>query len=294
MKLSERMKGYEHAQQQYFIPGLPVIVRLDGKCFSSWTRGLDKPFDQRLMDAFDAVTQGLVKVSGARLAHTYSDEISLLLYVDNHESQIYCQGKPQKLITVLASTLTLLFQSATNGWRKDRRTHGADFCDVAAAPMGMPPAYFDARAFALPSLDEAANYFRWRELDAIRNSVSSLAQSYFSPTWLKGMSGDQMKTELRKITAAQESLPAGKVEPITTWESLSPRETRGQYVARRKVFKELDAETLVRIDEGHRPDGPIERHEVQLLDMPPWATLTNPAEVLLGAVPIMRTKETVV
>lgn len=253
--LSNRMKGYEHAQQQYFLPGLPVIVRLDGKCFSSWTRGLDKPFDRRLMAAFDAVTQGLVNVSGARLAHTYSDEISLLLYADSHESQIYCQGKPQKLISVLASTLTVLFQSEILRWR-------------ITGPNYAPPAYFDARAFSLPSLDEAANYFRWRELDAIRNSIASLAQAHFSPKQLHGKSGDEMKAMM--------------VMGCVFWDDLSPRETRGQYVARRKVFKELDSDSLARIPEGKRPDGPIERHEVQLLEMPPWADIWNPVEAMLG------------
>ncbi len=266
MKLSERMKGYERAQQQYFLPGLPVIVRLDGKCFSSWTRGLDKPFDRRLMAAFDAVTQGLVKVSGARLAHTYSDEISLLLYADSHESQIYYQGKPQKLITVLASTLTVAFRLAVGEWRP---------------PRPWEPAYFDARAFSLPSIDEAANYFRWRELDAVRNSISSLAQAHFSPKQLHGKDGEAMKTMLRD--ACDGTTMADGLVP--KWESLSARETRGQYVARRKVFKELDDDTLARIPEKNRPEGPIERHEVQLLDMPPWTEITNPIEALLGALP---------
>ena len=30
------------------IPTLPIIIRLDGNNFSKWTRGLEKPFDDRL------------------------------------------------------------------------------------------------------------------------------------------------------------------------------------------------------------------------------------------------------
>lgn len=252
MTLSDRMKLYEARQQQWFLPGLPVIVRLDGKSFHAWTRkaGCKKPFDLKLMVAFNLACVALIEESGARFAATQSDEISLLLWRgDDWRSQIYCEGKPHRLVSVLASVLTRHLGAS---YRNDR----------------VEPPLFDARTFSLPSFDEAANYFRWREQDAIRNSIAGLAQVHFSTRQLHGKSGDEMREML---------LEAGH-----PWEKLTPREQRGAYFGRRQVLKELDAETLAKIPPEKRPEGPIERHEIQQLHLPPWAEIEDPIETIIG------------
>ena len=43
--LSDRMKDYEAVSDYKLIKKTPVIVRIDGKAFHTYTRGLDKPFD---------------------------------------------------------------------------------------------------------------------------------------------------------------------------------------------------------------------------------------------------------
>ncbi len=54
-------------------------------------------------------------------------------------------------------------------------------------------ALFDARAFTLSDPVEVANYFVWRQRDAVRNSISMAAQSMFSHKRLHGLNGDQMQ-----------------------------------------------------------------------------------------------------
>ena len=54
---------------------------------------------------------------------------------------------------------------------------------------------FDARVFNVPK-EEVTNCVLWRQNDATRNSVSSLAQAYFSPKELHGKNGSQMQDML--------------------------------------------------------------------------------------------------
>ena len=53
-------------------------------------------------------------------------------------------------------------------------------------------AYFDSRVFTIPDRTEVMNYFRWRQQDCIRNSVSMVAQSNFSHKELHGKSQSDM------------------------------------------------------------------------------------------------------
>ncbi len=54
---------------------------------------------------------------------------------------------------------------------------------------------FDARVFNLPK-EEVANYFVWRQQDAIRNSINMLAQYHFPPAFLQGKNVDQVRDML--------------------------------------------------------------------------------------------------
>jgi len=47
--LGDRMKELEaHETARCFLPGLPVYVRCDGKTFSKFTKGMRRPFDERV------------------------------------------------------------------------------------------------------------------------------------------------------------------------------------------------------------------------------------------------------
>lgn len=81
MELADRMKIYEEiGAGQRLIPNLPVCIRLDGKAFHQWTRGLRRPYDDRLHRLFDDTTKFLVEACDAMIGYTQSDEITLILY----------------------------------------------------------------------------------------------------------------------------------------------------------------------------------------------------------------------
>ena len=49
--LGDRMKNnYENRSKTYLIRRMPIIIRLDGKAFHTFTRGFTRPYDELLMD----------------------------------------------------------------------------------------------------------------------------------------------------------------------------------------------------------------------------------------------------
>jgi hypothetical protein len=89
------------------------------------------------------------------------------------------------------------------------KTHqvGGARCDGSLQPpAGDPPctpsyvrnaagrfATFDARVFTIPDPVEVANYFLWRQRDAVRNSISMAAQAHFSHRQLHKVNTDRMQ-----------------------------------------------------------------------------------------------------
>ena len=64
MELGNRMKQYEKVSNVKLTRRTPVIVRVDGRSFHSFTRGLDKPFDMRFIWVMQDVARDLMKLSG--------------------------------------------------------------------------------------------------------------------------------------------------------------------------------------------------------------------------------------
>lgn len=172
--LGMRMKVYESVSQNLLIRRTPVIVRLDGKAFHTFTKGAEKPFDKNISDAMAMTTLTLCKeMQGAVFAYTQSDEISILLQDwKTLTTDAWYANNVQKIVSVSASVAT------------------ANFNSLYKKPTGTL-ALFDSRAYNLP-FSEVANYFLWRQADATRNSVSGLAQSQFSHKQLHGKSSSQM------------------------------------------------------------------------------------------------------
>ena len=177
--LGDRIKGYEAREtKRSFIPGIPVVVRLDGKRFSKFTKNMEKPFDAGFTDLMVLTTHYLVEQTGARIGYTQSDEITLIYLQDKPKSEIYLNGRVQKMTSILASMAT--------GYFNDCR-------ETALQRDPGTIAMFDCRAFQVPSKDEAVNVLIWRELDAARNSVSMLANHYFSHKELQGKNVSQVQ-----------------------------------------------------------------------------------------------------
>ena len=182
--LGDRMKGYEAATRF----GLPrrtyTIVRVDGRAFHSYLRQAVKPFDFTFMEVMDEVAASLcAEMMGAVFSYAHSDEISVLL---TDFGSVHCEpwfgGTVQKMASLAASTATAEFAF---------RAIAAKTGQGLKVPHER--ATFDARVFTIPDPVEVANYFVWRQRDAVRNSIAMAAQAHFSHKRLHGLNGSAMQ-----------------------------------------------------------------------------------------------------
>lgn len=169
-----RMKRYETVSQNNLSRRTPVIIRLDGKAFHAYTKGFDRPFDDTLAATMVACTHQLVqRVQGCVLGYTQSDEISLLLRDwDTLDTDAWFDYNVQKMVSISASICTVVFE----------RIMQINKPELVKDKLAL----FDSRAYNIPK-EEVCNYFIWRQGDASRNSVNSLAQSLFSHKSLQGL-----------------------------------------------------------------------------------------------------------
>ena len=58
-ELGKRMKKYESVPKTVLMRRTPVIIRVDGKTFHTFTRGFEKPFDKILIKAMQETTKYL-------------------------------------------------------------------------------------------------------------------------------------------------------------------------------------------------------------------------------------------
>lgn len=218
------MKAYEYVPRTSLTPRMPMIIRVDGKAFHTYTRGFDRPWDMNMRNGMNAVACDLMKhVQGAKLAYAQSDEVSVLVTdYDKLTSSAWFDKNIQKCASVAASIATAAFNRSmleTLLGRYDvRELEGNNGAFTEALP---PLAHFDARVFVLPK-EEACNYFVWRQQDASRNSISMLAQSEFSHKQLHG----------KNTGAMQEML---MMEKSINWNDCEVWQKRGWCVTRRTV-----------------------------------------------------------
>jgi tRNA(His) guanylyltransferase len=150
------------------------------------------------------------QIQGARIGYTQSDEISLLLTdFATRQTEAWFDGNVQKIVSIAASLATAKFNE----------------CRPAVGVSGRL-AFFDARVFTIPQDLEVINYFLWRQRDAVRNSISMLAQAHFSAKQLHGKSTGVM----------QEMLWA---EHGVNWNDEAPRFKRGTIVVPRWKTEEV-------------------------------------------------------
>ena len=203
--LGDRMKTYEATSKTYLVRRTPVIIRIDGKAFHTFTKGFKKPFDDIFVKSMQETMKYLCEnIQGCVFGYTQSDEISLLLIdYTNLESCAWFDNQVQKIVSVAASMATMYFNKIFNESRADYVDSIMCFQDSdiedtylrALYRASQNGALFDARAFNLPK-EEVTNYFIWRQNDASRNSVNSVAQAYFSHKELQGKSNSQMQDML--------------------------------------------------------------------------------------------------
>lgn len=178
--LGDRMKQYESQTCDIkLIPKLPIIARLDGKGFSKFTKGLKRPFDERLSKLMIETTKYLVSETNANCGYTQSDEITLMWYSEDYQS--YFGGRIFKIIGDLSSSASIFFNRELIKYLPEKADK-------------MPK--FDCRVYNVPNLEEATNSFVWREMDATKNSISMAAHDYYSHKQLQNKSGKEKQEML--------------------------------------------------------------------------------------------------
>jgi tRNA(His) guanylyltransferase len=253
--IGDRMKRYEATTDARIMPRLPLIVRLDGRSFSTFTKGFNRPFDSLFRMAMVETAKFLIKETHAKIAYTQSDEITLLLHIDNVKGSTLFEGRVQKVCSIFASLASTFFALQV-------QQHWPHKIKEGKCPI------FDCRVFPVPDKMEAYNAFLWRENDCTKNSIQMVAQAHYSHKQCMHKSTNELQHML--IT-----------EMGVNWNDFTSGEKRGTYVRREKLAKPMSPEVLATIPEQHREQAKLAfRHHIIAIDMPPLYKVANAIEVL--------------
>lgn len=194
--LGQRIKqNYELRNRHYLTRRMPVILRLDIRAAHFYCKPLKDRFNSNFMKVMNLTAIKLCEeIQGAQFAYLESDEISILLHdykkLTSDAWFDYNQSKIESISAAIASVEftknSWLIWSEYNKNRLEPKPYYSLVYD------DIKPAYFDSRAFNAPEA-EICNIFLWRQLDATRNSINSLAQSLYSHKELQGKSCNEMQ-----------------------------------------------------------------------------------------------------
>lgn len=198
MNLGERMKVYECVSKNFLTRKTPAIIRLDGKSFHTFTKGMIKPFDFILLETMQQTMKYLCKnIQGCVLGYTQSDEITLVLIdYQNIDSSAWFEYNVQKMVSISASMATLFFNNIFSSIVSDITDKG--ICDTSCYLNeygNCKQGIFDSRVFNLPK-EEVVNCLIWRQQDATRNSIQAVGQSKFSHKELNRKSCNEIQDML--------------------------------------------------------------------------------------------------
>tara|TARA_Y100000034_G_C6910429_1_gene424497 strand:+ start:12427 stop:13296 length:870 start_codon:yes stop_codon:yes gene_type:complete len=267
--LDDRMKLYEKSLDLSLMPLSPVLARLDGKAFHTFTKGLDRPFCREFHDLMVETAKYLIDKTNAQCAYTQSDEITLTWYSSLSQSLVFFGGRVAKMTSVLASMATGFFNQKMPQFLPEKRN--ADYI-----------ALFDARVWNVPNREEGTNCFVWREQDATRNGIQMAGQAYFSHAQLQNKSCDEIQDMLWQ-------------EHNINWNDYPTCQKRGTYVQKRRVTRPFSADEIEKLPAKHaarsNPDLQVSRKTIMILDMPVITKVTNRADVIYGGADPVTEKE---
>lgn len=247
------MKSYEiPSTARKAFKGQPLVVRLDGQAFHTFTKGLKRPYDERLSQLMVETAKALVARYNPNIAYTQSDEITLVWNIDCGSSADFpFDGRFQKIESLIPGY-------ATGFFNKQLAKYLPEKVDSIAV--------FDGRAFVVPTLIEAYNEFLWRQQDATKNAISMAAQSMFSHKALSKKNSAEM----------QEMIFQKNGTNFNDYPAFFKRGTFLKRVTRERLLTPLE---LSNIAEAYRPKGPVVRSSVEAIDI--WLSRQpNPLDVL--------------
>lgn len=284
--LGDRMKNLEGQESdRRFMPLVPICVRLDGRSFSSFTKGLERPFDKNFSDLMIDTTKYLVEETNACVGYTQSDEISLIYYSEDQKSQVFFDGRIQKMCSVLSSICSVKFNQLMRiivggmavGYVSKREEYEQTDHFLWKDKLNLNP-IFDCRVWVVPNKVEAVNTLVWREFDCTKNSYTQAAREYYSDKELFKKNGSEKQEML--------------FQKGINWNNYPSFFKRGTYIQRKKVIRKFTTEEMEKLPEKHEarknPELMVERTEVNVIDMPPITKVVNRLDVVFnGEVPIV-------
>lgn len=230
LELGNRMKNYyEQVSKTKLMRKCPVAIRIDGCHFRTFTKNLNKPFDDIVIKTMQSTMKYLcANIQGCILGYTQSDEITLILTdYKNIDSDAWFDYEVEKLCSVSASMATLAF----NQFFKENVTlyklkvslykfkaydgiskYKDDITEKYIKNLDKAienGAIFDARCFNVPK-EEVTNLLYWRQKDAIRNSIQMVGQANFSQEELNHKSLEDIKHMLCDKNIVWDVFPKAK------------------------------------------------------------------------------------
>ena len=238
--LGRRMKEfYEQIPKTRLMRRCPVIIRIDGKAFHSFTKKFKKPFDEILIYSMQDTMQYLCEnIQGCVLGYTQSDEVTLVL-VDYQKltSDAWFDYEVQKMCSIAASMATIAFNKAFAKHVRQLKVpvllneDDAKYLNVLNAAIEKG-AMFDARCFNIPK-EEVTNCLYWRQLDATRNSIQMVGQANFSHKELQNKSCNQIQDMLM-------------TQKGINWNDLPVYQKRGSCCVKKEFVYDFDGATSTR------------------------------------------------
>lgn len=247
--LGDRMKRYETVSKTSLVSRMPVILRLDGCHFHTFTRGFQKPFDEVLMKTMKDTMKYLCEsIQGCVFGYTQSDEITLVLVdYQNINSSAWFDNEVQKMCSVASSMASMVFNKIfkenyqlaysideINDKTIDFETYNSHQALRSTYERAIKNgAYFDCRAFNVPK-EDVCNCVIWRQKDAERNSIQALAQANFPHKELQNLNCNQLQDKLF-------------IEKDINWNDLSVDKKRGSACIKQKYsFTNQHGEETIR------------------------------------------------
>lgn len=177
--LDARMRVYETAHDHSVLPNLFMVARLDGRNFTRLTKEVHEfkaPFDEQFRDYMVETMLHLMDC-GFRIVYgfTESDEISLFF----HPKEDTFSRKLRKYNSILAGEASAKLSLLLG--------------DIAC---------MDCRISQLPRINDVVDYFRWRNEDAFRNSLSAHCYWMLRKT---GSSYQEATSKINGLTVAEKN-----------------------------------------------------------------------------------------
>lgn len=219
-ELGKRMKRYEAIPQISLMRRTPVAIRIDGKAFHTFTKHLNKPWDDIFQKSMQETMKYLCQnIQNCVFGYQQSDEITLILTdYETLTTDAWFGYEVQKLCSISASMATLKFNKAfadnASKWCDDfweawnRSKEEADYFDTLNECV-RKGAMFDARCFNIPK-EEVTNLVYWRQVDAVRNSIQSMGQAHFSHKQLMNKNTKEVRQMLEDNGTFWEDRPVAE------------------------------------------------------------------------------------